>query len=238
MSIISNFFKKYLSQPDFKKRLAVMNIGVFLMGFFLSFLIKADLGTDPCTFMNWTISEKLGILFGTWQLILNTTLFVLVIIFGRDQIGFGTIANMVFIGYIANFFKWVWEKTIPEYYFTQMPSRVVIFVMALTGFIIAVSFYINANMGVAPYDAIPQIISERILKKVPFAVIRICFDLLAIVIGIIFGGTPNIGIVVMAFFLGPVITIVGKILGKYVFHLNEDDSEEASSDACAAVHTT
>lgn len=209
----------YINQPNFKKRLIVMNIGVFLMGFFLSFLIKVDLGTDPCTFMNWTVSERLGILFGTWQLILNAVLFIFVILFGRNQIGAGTIANMVFIGYIANFFKWLWEKIIPEHYFTDMPSRAVIFVLSLLCFIISVSFYINANMGVSPYDAMPQIISEKVIKKVPFAVIRIAYDFLVIVVGVALGGKPNIGIVLMALFLGPVITIVGRFLNKHVFHL-------------------
>ena len=201
------------------KRLIVMNIGVFFMGFFLSFLIKVDLGTDPCTFMNWTVSEKLGILFGTWQLLLNSVLFVLVIIFGRNQIGFGTIANMVFIGYIANFFKWLWEKILPESLFTDMPSRAVIFVLALLCFIISVSFYINADMGVSPYDAMPQIISEKVLKKVPYAIIRIVYDFAAIVVGVVLGGKPNIGIVLMALFLGPVITVVGKFMNKHIFHL-------------------
>lgn len=219
MNSISRFFKDYFQQPNFKKRLIVMNVGVFLMGFFLSFLIKVDLGTDPCTFMNWTISERLGILFGTWQLLLNAVLFIFVILFGRNNIGFGTIANMVFIGYIVNFFKWVWEKTIPEYYFTEMPYRAAIFVLALFCFIISVSFYINANMGVAPYDAMPQIISQKVLKKVPFAVIRIAYDFLVIIIGVLLGGKPNIGIVLMALFLGPIITVVGKFLNKHVFHL-------------------
>ncbi len=219
MNKIKKILQDYVSQPNFKKRLIVMNIGVFLMGLFLSLLIKVDLGTDPCTFMNWTISEKLGILFGTWQLLLNAFLFIIVILFGRKYIGFGTVANMVFIGYIANFFKWLWEKILPDYLFTEMPYRAVIFAFALFFFIISVSFYINANMGVAPFDAVPQIVSERVLKKVPFAIIRMCYDFLVILIGMIFGGTPNIGIVLMALFLGPIISAVGKFLNKHIFHL-------------------
>jgi len=219
MNKIKKILQDYVSQPNFKKRLIVMNIGVFLMGLFLSLLIKVDLGTDPCTFMNWTISEKLEILFGTWQLLLNAFLFIIVILFGRKYIGFGTVANMVFIGYIANFFKWLWEKILPDYLFTEMPYRAVIFAFALLFFIISVSFYINANMGVAPFDAVPQIVSERVLKKVPFAIIRMCYDFLVILIGMIFGGTPNIGIVLMALFLGPIISAVGKFLNKHIFHL-------------------
>ena len=219
MNAIKKYFTDYFSQKDFAKRLIVMNIGVFLMGFFLSFLIKVDLGTDPCTFMNLTLSRAIGISFGTWQLLLNTVLFIFVILFGKKFIGFGTIANMVFIGYIADFFCWLWEKTIPEYYFTQFPQRGVVFAIALFLFIISVSFYINANMGVSPYDAMPQIISERVLKNVPFAIIRIAYDFLVILIGILFQGTPNIGIVLMALFLGPIISTVGKFLNKHVFHM-------------------
>ncbi|SHN58249.1 Uncharacterized membrane protein YczE [Butyrivibrio hungatei DSM 14810] len=220
MNKVKNFLREYFETPDFMKRLVVMLIGVFLMGFFLSFLIKVDLGTDPCTFMNLTISRKLGILFGTWQLALNAVLFVIVILFGKKCIGFGTIANMVFIGYIADFFGWLWDKTIPERYFTEFPSRAVIFALALLLFIISVSFYINADMGVSPYDAMPQIISDRVLTKVPYYIIRIGYDFLVIVIGVMFGGTPNIGIILMALFLGPIISVVGKFLGKHVFHLN------------------
>lgn len=220
MNKVKKFLREYFETPDFMKRLVVMLIGVFLMGFFLSFLIKVDLGTDPCTFMNLTISRKLGILFGTWQLALNAVLFVIVILFGKKCIGFGTIANMVFIGYIADFFGWLWDKTIPVRYFTEFPSRAVIFALALLLFIISVSFYINADMGVSPYDAMPQIISDRVLTKVPYYIIRIGYDFLVIVIGVMFGGTPNIGIILMALFLGPIISVVGKFLGKHVFHLN------------------
>lgn len=220
MNKVKKFLREYFETPDFMKRLIVMLVGVFFMGFFLSFLIKVDLGTDPCTFMNLTISRKLGILFGTWQLALNAVLFIVVILFGKKCIGFGTIANMVFIGYIADFFGWLWDKTIPERYFTEFPSRAVIFALALFLFIIAVSFYINADMGVSPYDAMPQIISDRVFKKVPYFIIRIVYDFLVIVIGILFGGTPNIGIILMALFLGPIISVVGKFLGKHVFHLD------------------
>ncbi|SEG38856.1 Uncharacterized membrane protein YczE [Butyrivibrio sp. Su6] len=219
MDSIKNAIKDYFTQKDFKKRLILMLVGVFLMGFFLSFLIEVDLGTDPCTFMNLTISRRLGILLGTWQLALNTVLFIFVIIWGRKYIGLGTIANMVFVGYIADFFCFVWSKTIPERFFTVFPSRAIIFVIALFCFIVAVSFYINAAMGVAPYDAMPQIISDKVLKKVKFTYIRMAYDFLVIIVGVLFGGTPNIGIVLMALFLGPVITVVGKKLNDYIFHL-------------------
>ncbi|WP_207637678.1 hypothetical protein [Butyrivibrio sp. WCD3002] len=213
MAVLDRFTK----DPLFKKKFTVMSIGVFLMGFFLSFLIKVDLGTDPCTFMNVTLSNRLGIGLGTWQLGLNLVLFILVILYARNLIGPGTVANMVFIGYIAEFFGWLWKKNLPEYLFTTWPYRALVFAFALLCFVIAASFYMNADMGVAPYDAIPVIISERLLKKIPFKYVRMGFDGSVTVIALLFGGKARIATVLMVFLLGPTISIVGRFLGKHVF---------------------
>ena len=73
-------------------------------------------------------------------------------------------------------------------------------------------------MGVAPYDAMPQIISGWI-PRIPFFIIRILFDLTAVLIGVIAGKlNPDgiqgsaIGSIIMSLLLGPVISLVGKPL--------------------------
>ncbi len=219
MDKIKQEIKDYFTQPYFMKRFLIMMVGVFFMGFWLSFLIRVNFGTDPCTFMNLTIARRLGILFGTWQLLLNIILMVIVLIWGRNYIGLGTIANMVLIGYIADFFGWVWDNNLSADLFTNTSSRVIIFIISFSLFVVSASFYMNANMGVAPYDAIPMMIKKYLAKGAPFAIIRICFDYAVVLIGILCGGTPNIGIILMALFLGPVITAVGSFLNKNVFHL-------------------
>jgi uncharacterized membrane protein YczE len=207
----------YFKQPYFKKKFGIMLLGVVLMGFFLSFLIEVSLGTDPCSFMNLTISGRLGILFGTWQVLLNSVLFIFVILFDRHQIGPGTIANMVFIGYISDFCRWIWKKTIPDFIFQEWPYRAIVFILALLCFVVAASLYMNADMGVAPYDAIPNIISNRVLKSVPFKFIRIGFDGVVVLIGFLLGGRVEICTILMVFLLGPTITAVGGFLNRRVF---------------------
>ena len=206
----------YTHQPAFFKKLILMLVGVLCMGFFLSFLIEVDLGTDPCTFMNVAISKKFGILFGTWQLILNAALFIVVILFDIKKIGPGTLANMVFIGYISDFCRWMWSKILPREFFTTFPARGIIFAVAIVCFVIGASFYMNTDMGVSPYDPFPVIIHDRLLKNISFKYVRMGYDFLVIIIGCLFGGKPNIGIVVMALLLGPVITFVGKKLAPYL----------------------
>ena len=72
-------------------------------------------------------------------------------------------------------------------------------------------------MGVAPYDGIPIILGELAAKhfpKTPKMLVRIAWDGAAIAVGTLVGGVPIIGIILMALFLGPAITLVRK----YVMH--------------------
>ncbi len=215
-----NRLNKFVKGENFTKRFIIMMTGIFFLGFWLSFLIRANLGTDPCSFMNLTISRRFGILFGTCQVVLNAVLFVIVIFYGREYIGFGTVANMLFIGYIADFFGWIWDNSIPASFFTNTPTRILTFAVSFSMFVVSASLYMNANMGLAPYDAVPVMIKKYILKSIPFAIIRICYDFTAVLIGVLCGGIPNIGIILMCLFLGPVISVVGGFLNRFIFHLD------------------
>ena len=197
-----------------KKRIIVCFLAVFGMGFFLSFLMLCGLGTDPCSFMNKAISLRMGMLFGTWQLIINSIMLLIVILVDRSSLGFGTLFNMILVGYYVDFFDLVWSKTIPAHVFSDSISKWVIFFVALLCFIISAAVYINCDMGVAPYDALPKIITEKIsdrFPKFPQMIIRMAWDFSAILVGVIAGGVPVVGIVLMAIFLGPAIGVVGKL---------------------------
>lgn len=182
------------------------------MGFFLSFLIEVNFGLDPCTFLNLTISERTAASFGSCQLAMNCLLFIPVLLFGRDLVGWGTIANMVLIGYISDFCRWCWARILPSDFFAGS-ARVPVFIISLLLFVFAASLYMNADMGVSPYDAIPVMIG-RCIPKCSFRFVRMGFDFLVILIGVLLGGTPTVGNILMALLLGPVITMVGKQLSK------------------------
>ena len=200
------------------KKIIICFIAVFGMGFTLSFLILCDMGTDPCTFMNRAVAAKVGLSFGTYQLIVNIFMLCLVFIFKKKLIGFGTIFNMVLIGYYADFFCWVWRKIIPASAFTEPVSRWAIFMVALILFLISVAVYINQDMGVSPYDGLPIIITEKLKadkSMIRKTILRILWDGSALMIGVIAGNTPAIGHILMVLFLGPAISFVGKLINRY-----------------------
>ncbi len=79
----------------------------------------------------------------------------------------------------------------------------------------SVALYMNADMGLAPYDAIPAIISHR--SHLPFTLIRILWDFSAILIGILAGKHLSFATVVMALTIGPSVTFVKSPLCFFCF---------------------
>ena len=109
-----------------------------------------------------------------------------------------------------------------------------IFAFILLLFVTACAIYMNSELGIAPYDAVPKIISDRFVK-LPFFVVRIIFDYSAITIGLVaacfaknnipnpvatFAGvglrTNIFGSVCMGLLLGPAISLVGKFMKKII----------------------
>ena len=217
-----NFSFKQFIVPNFGKRLAFMLPAVILMGVFVSILVEIGWGTDPASFMNLNIASTLGWGLGNTEVLVYGLMLVFTFIFGAQMIGFGTLANMILIGYVVDLCRWIWRNIGFADFIAGSSTgiRILIFAITLLFFVIVAAIYINAQMGVAPYDAMPQIISDWI-PKVPFFVIRILFDLTAVLIGVIFGklnpeGVQGsaIGSIVMSLLLGPVISLVGKPLKK------------------------
>jgi uncharacterized membrane protein YczE len=148
---------------------------------------------------------------GNWQALLNIILLIFVILFGGRNIGFGSIANMFLVGYSIDFFSWLWGKILPNGLFDSWFVRIAVLIPALILFVLSVAIYMNMDMGTAPYDAVPYIISSH-LPKVPFRVVRILFDLAVTMIGIAFGGKLGLVTVLMVFSIGPVVDWVAHLL--------------------------
>lgn len=205
--------KKEKRKPIDKKRLVRQIIGVLagvcLMGFGISWMVPCGFGTDGYTALNLAVSDKLNITFGTWQAIFNCILFVPILIWGRKMIGLGMFANMLFLGYVCDFFGWIWGVILPENLFEPMWVRIVIVIPALLCFVFGAAIYMDMDLGASPYDALPFILHEK-MSKVPFKILRIVYDLLFVFIGYLFGAPFSPVTLAMAFLLGPIIEFVGK----------------------------
>ena len=197
-----------------KKRIAAVILSVFGMGFTLSFLIRLALGTDPCSCMNTGIASTLGLTFGTWSALVNSFLMIIVFFIDRSMIGWGTVFNMLLIGYIADFVTWLSHRWISDETILSEPTRIIFLLVMLPVFIFSAAVYMNADLGLAPYDAIALLISRKI--KVKYAIVRMIYDFTACFIGFLFGGTLGPITIALALFLGPAVAFVGHHIEKII----------------------
>ena len=197
---------------SYLKRIAMVCVGVFLMGFAISLSVYASLGTDPCTCMNLGVSAKLGISLGNWQLISNGIFLIFTLLFARHLIGFGTIVNMVAIGYLVDFFRGIFAQILPSQPSVLIRIPIMLFSIVLLSFTAAL--YMYPKLGVSPYDSISFILTER--THIHFRWCRIFCDVLSVLIGYLCGSIVGVGTVITAFCLGPLINyFIGLIARKF-----------------------
>lgn len=195
----------------YRTRVLLMLLGILFIGLCVSFLRLAGFGVDPFSGMNLGISGFIGWTFGNWQLVMNIVLLVVVFFTVRHCIGAGTIINMVFVGYIADFICWL-VMDVAHLHIT-MPLRIIALILGQFMASMGVAMYMTADMGIAPYDAVAVIIEKMTKGKIPFHIARVSSDITVILVGIIFciAGKNNVwnivgvGTIINAICNGPMI---------------------------------
>ena len=209
MNFNSNNRKCFVRPPHFKKRMIMMMFGVLILGIGLSLLRMINLGTDPCSCFTQGITNYVPLSFGTCQLLCHVVTFLIVIKYDLSMISFGTIGNMFFVGYISDLFKWIWSVLLPAGFFELEAVRYLLLIPTVLIFLLGAAAYMCAGLGSSPYDAMPFIISRHV-KKVSFKVVRMIWDISFMTAGFLLGGDVGIVTVLVAFFLGPIITWMQK----------------------------
>ena len=194
-------------RPRMARRMTGLLLSIFVMGMCVAVFKLTGVGTSPCSCMNLGISRRLGISFGTWQLLLNAALLLIVLRFAPEKISLGTLVNMVFVGYIAELFMHLLGGLIPP---EGLPAGTLALVFALTlaAYLVSASIYLAADLGCAPYDAVPMIIAAH-TGRVSYRAIRMAWDVAALGIGFALGETVGIATLITGFCLGPAITAIG-----------------------------
>lgn len=171
-------------------RVLAVAAGIFMVGIAVGLFKLAEMGADPFTAMNTGISSLSGIQFGSLQLLVNAVILVFIFLLKRQFVGFGTVFNMIFVGYTADFVMWLTIKW--GFTFSSLPVRLVSLAAAALLACIGNALYISANMGMAPYDAAGYVVEILTKGKLPFRFARILLDILCV--GIAFSTGMQTGI--------------------------------------------
>lgn len=213
------------SDEMFVRRISMMLAGILFISLSVGLYRLSGFGVDAFTCMNLGISGYLNMQFGTWQLIMNAVILVILFFQGREYIGAGTIVNMVFVGYGADFFCWMVQDL--AHMEMSFSLRIGALVLGCLFASLGVAFYMVAEMGMSPYDSVAVLLEKLTHGKIPFQYARVCSDITVVIVGIIFclaAGNSlwtiiGLGTICNACFNGPVIqffrTHVSEPLLKY-----------------------
>lgn len=200
-----------MKQKQYGLRILFVIIGVLLIGIAIGMLRLSAFGSDPFTVMNLGFSGLLSWQFGTWQLLVNCVLFLFMLRKARDLIGFGTVFNMVCVGYIADALVWLYHKGFGET--VSLAFRIVLLIIAVGIFCFGVAFYMRGDMGISPYDAVGYLIERMTSQKLPFRFARIASDVICVMAGFLRSWKTEttwtiigVGTIIMAFCTGPLVT--------------------------------
>lgn len=193
------------------RRVAMMAAGILFIGLGVGAYRISGLGVDAFTCMNLSISSCLGLSFGSWQLLMNAAILLVMLFTVRQCIGPGTIVNMVGVGYLADLLCWLARELLPLEMTLPLRAGALVLGSLLAG--LGVALYLTAELGVAPYDSVAVIIQTLSRHRVPFRLARVASDVTVVAVGVavclLFGGRLwdilGVGTVCNALLNGPLI---------------------------------
>ena len=189
-------------------RIGLVILANLILGLGICLLRLSGFGTDPFTCMNLGVSSKLGMSYGTYQMILNIILFIPVFILDRKSFGVGALVNMLVLGYFVEFFVFLFgiAGVTIEGLVGNLIARIPVLIIGVFVVCFGIALYMFCELGSAPYDRIGVIIESYSHGKIKFKWARVCLDIIATAIGFVTGSVVGIGTVIIAFFTGPVVS--------------------------------
>ena len=214
----------FLNRDHMTARIILCIVGTVLCGISVGFFKYAAFGVDPFTSLVSGLDKVSPIEYGMIYIILNCALLLVSLIFDRHMIGLGTIVNLLFVGYLAQYSQLFLTDLLSA---DNLPARIVCLIIGIVGLCFSAGLYMPADLGVSTYDAI-AIIMENKWHIGKFKYNRIATDFVCVIIGsilYIISGEPlvsltaivSIGTIITAFFMGPLVDFFANNFTKRFF---------------------
>lgn len=195
-----------------KKRILMSVAGVLACAISVGFFKLAAFGVDPFQSFMSGMDQLIPIAFGTLYVLVNICLLMFALAFDRHYIGIATFVNLFLLGYVVQFTYDTLQIIFPE---PSVLVRVCSFVFGFVALCFSSSIYMTADLGVSTYDSVALIMANT-WKIGKFKYVRICTDVVCVVLGIVLfligGGSVaqipaivGVGTILTAFFMGPLI---------------------------------
>lgn len=195
---------KSIRRETFLKDFVRIQAGFLLFGFSIALLIRANLGTSPWAILEVALSKLSGLTPGTLSVLVGL-LVLLVAIRLREPTGWGTLANILFIGPWEDFGLWL----IPSVK-NNLPVQVLMLLFAILLMGLASAVYIGVDAGAGPRDSLMLAVHRKTGWSLRLA--RGVLEVSVVVLGWLLGGPAGVGTLVFAILIGYAVQWWFKIL--------------------------
>jgi uncharacterized membrane protein YczE len=161
--------------------------------------VESALGLNPWDVLHQGLSKTTGISFGLVVLLVGIPVLLLWIPL-RLKPGFGTIANLVVIGFVVDGALAVLEPG------ESIAMRITFLVTGILLNGVATGLYIGSNLGTGPRDGLMTGIVNR-FPRLSIRVVRTGIEVLILGIGFLLGGTVGVGTIAYALAIGPLALV-------------------------------
>lgn len=206
---------KPIHWKTFPRDMAVAMLGFAIYGLAIALIIQAELGTGPWAVLSVALADLTGTTPGT-MIILTGLLVLLGAVLLKEQIGWGTLGNILFIGPWTDLFLLL-IPSLKGNLWLQIPGMLL--AVVLSG--VATGVYISVDAGAGPRDSLMLAVSRVSGKSVQLS--RAVIEVLVVICGWLLKGPVGIGTLVFALLIGPLVQLFFK-----VFHSGPQFSPQES----------
>jgi uncharacterized membrane protein YczE len=181
------------------RRVPQLFAGLILYGVSMAFMVESNLGLTSWDVFHQGVSRATGVSLG-WVVILAGIPILLLWIPLRQRPGFGTLANLVVVGFAVDGALAVLPPG------EALGWRIAYLVTGIVLNGVATGLYIGGNFGPGPRDGLMTGIVAR-FPRLSIRVVRTAIELTVLGIGFLLGGTLGLGTIAYALAIGPLSQI-------------------------------
>ena len=195
---------RWLGWKRFGYDFFVIQIGFSLFGLATDMMVQANLGLDPWDVLHMALSYHLPITLGEASIGVAFIMILLDLPL-RERIGWGTFANMIFIGVWIDALRPL-VPAVPRVFLIQ-----VVYLLLGTLFMgFGTAIYVGVDAGAGPRDSMMLALSRA--GKTSLRVARTCLEVSAVTLGWLLGGPAWLGTLIFAITIGPAVQLAFRLL--------------------------
>lgn len=189
------FLFKPIRWKTFLRDFLRLQAGFALFGLAIATMIRADLGTSAWAVLEVALAQLSGLSIGTLSILVGFAVLSGAALM-REQIGWGTLGNILFIGPWIDLSLWL----IPPIS-DNLLLRVTLLLTAIGIMGLASALYIGVDAGAGPRDSLMLAIKRTTGLSLRSA--RSSLEIAVVILGWLLGGPAGVGTLIFAVLIGP-----------------------------------